>query len=184
MNIRKFNLILITLILVILTGCSSAPTEKASINSSTQTKKTTKNSSTEIRKTSKKSSASTKKATKPSSASAKKTKEYSKKHALTGKASWYGKKFHGRLTASGERYSVEKFTAAHKTLPFGTVVRVTNTITNKSVDVKINDRGPYIKGRIIDLSPTAFNQIARVKQGVIPVKVTIIDDSNTFRYKH
>ncbi|CAK2460105.1 rare lipoprotein A [Vibrio crassostreae] len=75
-------------------------------------------------------------------------------------------------------------TAAHKTLPFGTIVRVTNTDNNKSVDVKINDRGPYVKGRVIDLSHKAFAKIGNVKQGTVPVKIEIVDDSNSFRYKH
>ncbi|MFA0501582.1 septal ring lytic transglycosylase RlpA family protein, partial [Vibrio sp. 10N.222.46.A1] len=105
-------------------------------------------------------------------------------HALVGKASWYGDKFHGKLTASGETYNMNAYTAAHKTLPFGTIVRVTNTDNGKSVDVKINDRGPYVKGRVIDLSHKAFAQIGNVKQGTVPVKIEIVDDSNTFRYKH
>jgi rare lipoprotein A len=113
-----------------------------------------------------------------------KTKDYAKSHALSGQASWYGDKFHGKLTASGETYNKNAYTAAHKTLPFGTIVRVTNTANNKSVDVKINDRGPYVKGRVIDLSHKAFSQIGDVKKGVAPVKIEIIDDSNTFRYKH
>ncbi|MFA0508544.1 MULTISPECIES: septal ring lytic transglycosylase RlpA family protein [unclassified Vibrio] len=113
-----------------------------------------------------------------------KTKEYAKSHALVGVASWYGDKFHGKLTASGETYNKNAYTAAHKTLPFGTIVRVTNTANNKSVDVKINDRGPYVKGRVIDLSHKAFSQIGDVKKGVVKVKIEIIDDSNTFRYKH
>ncbi|MDH5877807.1 MULTISPECIES: septal ring lytic transglycosylase RlpA family protein [Vibrio] len=113
-----------------------------------------------------------------------KTKEYAESHALAGKASWYGDKFHERLTASGETYNMNANTAAHKTLPFGTIVRVTNTVNNKSVDVKINDRGPYVKGRVIDLSHKAFARIGNVKQGTVPVKIEIVDDSNTFRYKH
>ncbi len=76
------------------------------------------------------------------------------------------------------------YTAAHKTLAFGTIVRVTNTANSKSVDVKINDRGPYVKGRVIDLSHKAFSKIGNVKQGTVPVKIEIVDDSNTFRYKH
>lgn len=114
----------------------------------------------------------------------KKTEIYSAKHSLKGKASWYGKEFHGKLTASGEKYNIHRYTAAHKTLPFGTIVRVTNIKTGKSVEVKINDRGPFIKGRVIDLSPKAFKKIAAISQGVISVKIEIIDDSATFRYKH
>lgn len=76
------------------------------------------------------------------------------------------------------------YTAAHKTLPFGTVVRVINTANSKSVDVKINDRGPFVRGRVIDLSQKAFEQIGNTNQGVVPVRIEILDDSNTFRYKH
>jgi rare lipoprotein A len=76
------------------------------------------------------------------------------------------------------------YTAAHKTLPFGTIVRVTNTANGKTVDVKINDRGPFVKGRIIDLSRKSFEQIGDISKGIAPVKIEIIDDSNTFRYKH
>lgn len=113
-----------------------------------------------------------------------KTKNSANSHALIGQASWYGDRFHGKLTASGETYNMNAYTSAHKTLPFGTIVRVTNTANNKSVDVKINDRGPYVKGRVIDLSYQAFTQIGNIKKGTIPVKIEIIDDSNTFRYKH
>ncbi|GAL24417.1 rare lipoprotein A precursor [Vibrio variabilis] len=75
------------------------------------------------------------------------------------------------------------YTAAHKTLPFGTIVRVTNTNNGKSVDVKINDRGPFVKGRVIDLSRKSFEQIGNINTGTLPVKIDVIDDSNTFRYK-
>ena len=112
-----------------------------------------------------------------------KTAEYSINHQLTGKASWYGDKFHGKPTASGEIYSTKKLTAAHKTLPFGTIVRVTNTVNHKSVDVKINDRGPFAKGKVIDLSRSAFSKIGDTKQGILPVRIEILDDSNTFQYK-
>ncbi|MEZ9944312.1 septal ring lytic transglycosylase RlpA family protein, partial [Vibrio breoganii] len=69
-------------------------------------------------------------------------------------------------------------------LPEGAIVRVTNTENNKSVDVKINDRGPYVKGRVIDLSLVAFNKIGDSSKGLAPIKIDILDDSNTFRYKH
>src|SRR5690554_3124510 len=75
-----------------------------------------------------------------------------KEHAVVGKASWYGERFHGRLTASGEKYDMYAFTAAHKTLPFHTVVRVTDPKSRKSVVVRVTDRGPFSKGRVIDLS--------------------------------
>lgn len=79
--------------------------------------------------------------------------------AQAGMASWYGSKFHGRTTASGERYNMNALTAAHKSLPFGTKVKVTNQKNGKSVVVTINDRGPFVKGRAIDLSKAAHKKI-------------------------
>ena len=91
------------------------------------------------------------------------------------KASYYGKKHHGRKTASGEIFDMYKSTAAHKKLKFGTLVKVTSIATNKSVVVRINDRGPFIKGRDIDLSKSAFFKIAPKKYGgSIKVKLKII----------
>ncbi len=90
-----------------------------------------------------------------------------------GIASWYGGKFHGRKTASGEQYDMYKFTAAHKNLPFGTFVSVTNLGNGKSVVVKINDRGPFVKGRIIDLSYVAAKKIDL--HGIAKVKVEVIE---------
>ena len=95
--------------------------------------------------------------------------------AEQGKASFYADKYHGRTTASGERFSQQTATAAHLKLPFGTRVKVTNIANNKSVVVRINDRGPYIRGRIIDLSKAMFKKIADPKVGVIDVTVTVID---------
>ena len=79
--------------------------------------------------------------------------------AIEGVASWYGGKFHGRLTSSGEVFDTNEMTAAHRTLPFGTIVKVTNMDNGKSAMVKINDRGPFVDGRIIDLSRAAAEQI-------------------------
>jgi rare lipoprotein A len=76
-----------------------------------------------------------------------------------GTASWYGPGFHNRLTANGERYNMNAMTAAHRTLPFGTMVLVKNTTTGEMVSVRINDRGPYVKGRIIDLSRAAAQKL-------------------------
>lgn len=101
----------------------------------------------------------------------------SKSHHQQGKASWYGGAFHGRLTANGERYDIGKLTAAHKKLPFGTQVLVTNTHTQKSVVVKINDRGPFVDERIIDLSPAAFKQIGSLGKGVMSVKLTVLSEN-------
>ncbi|RLD48659.1 MAG: septal ring lytic transglycosylase RlpA family lipoprotein [Bacteroidetes bacterium] len=91
-----------------------------------------------------------------------------------GEASWYGPGFNGKKTASGEIFDMNKFTAAHRKLPFGTKVKVTNLNNNKSVIVRINDRGPYKKGRIIDLSRKAAIQIGLAKSGIAPVKIEIL----------
>ncbi len=92
-----------------------------------------------------------------------------------GKASWYGGFFHGRRAASGERYDMEEFTAAHKTLPFGTEVLVTRLDNSKSVLVRVTDRGPYIAGRIIDLSRAAAEAIGMIGQGVAKVRIDILN---------
>ncbi len=92
----------------------------------------------------------------------------------TGLASWYGHPYHGRAAANGEIYDMEKFTAAHRTLPFGTVVRVTNLGNGKSVDVRIIDRGPFVAGRIIDLSHAAAKTIEMIGPGVAQVRLDII----------
>lgn len=91
-----------------------------------------------------------------------------------GMASWYGRKFHMKKTSSGERFNMYKKTAAHRTLPFGTVVKVTNLENGKSVKVRINDRGPWKKGRIIDLSYAAAKKIGMVKSGVARVRIKVV----------
>ena len=91
-----------------------------------------------------------------------------------GYASYYADRFHGRRTANGERYHVKKLTAAHRHLPFGTLVRVTVLKTGASVKVRINDRGPFVKGRIIDLSRVAAENLGILRAGVAKVEVTII----------
>jgi rare lipoprotein A len=93
---------------------------------------------------------------------------------LQGLASWYGGKFHGRLTSSGEVFDTSKLTAAHRTLPFGTVVRVTNLDNGKAVIVTINDRGPFVEGRIIDLSMAAAEEIGSIGLGVARVSLQIV----------
>ena len=92
----------------------------------------------------------------------------------SGKASFYAMKFQLKKTASGELYDKAKKTAAHKKLPFGTIVIVTNTKNSKSVTVRINDRGPFVKGRIVDLSGSAFSSLANLAAGVIEVKIKVI----------
>ncbi|MES2954569.1 MAG: septal ring lytic transglycosylase RlpA family protein [Pseudomonadota bacterium] len=90
-----------------------------------------------------------------------------------GKASWYGPRFNGRRTASGERYNMHELTAAHKTLPFGTVVRVRSLVNGKEVDVRITDRGPFSRGRVIDLSRAAAEAIGMLGLGVKDVLLLV-----------
>jgi rare lipoprotein A len=91
-----------------------------------------------------------------------------------GKASWYGAPFHGRQASNGETYDMYKFTAAHRTLPFNTMVRVTNTTNGKSTTVRITDRGPFVDNRIIDLSYAAAKQIESIGPGVVTVQLEIL----------
>lgn len=93
----------------------------------------------------------------------------------TGKASFYANVHQSKKTASGEIYAHKLNTAAHKTLPFGTKVRVTNIENGKTVVVKINDRGPFVKGRILDLSRSAFSSVANTSSGIIKVKIEVIE---------
>ena len=88
-----------------------------------------------------------------------------------GLASWYGKDFHGRKTSSGEAYDMYGMTAAHKTLPLGTYVRVHNLSNSRSVDVRVNDRGPFVRGRVIDLTYTAASRIGMLGPGTAPVRI-------------
>lgn len=92
-----------------------------------------------------------------------------------GIASYYADKYQGRMTANGERFDQHKLTAAHKRLPFGVRVRVTNFANDKSVVVRINDRGPFVRGRIIDLSKVAFRRIANTRAGLAEVKIEVLD---------
>jgi rare lipoprotein A len=93
----------------------------------------------------------------------------------TGKASFYADKFEGVSTASGEKYRHNKLTGAHKTLPFGTKVRVTNLENNQTVEVTINDRGPYVEGRVIDLSKEAAEKLGFINKGLADVKLEVVD---------
>ena len=95
-------------------------------------------------------------------------------YQASGHAAWYGPGFHGRRTAAGERFDRNAFTAAHKTLPLNSYVRVTNLDNNESVIVKINDRGPHIRGRLIDLSQGAAKAL-RIRGGTAPVEITALD---------
>lgn len=93
----------------------------------------------------------------------------------SGEASYYADKFQGRQTANGEPYDKHKLTAAHRTLAFGTYVRVTNLSNDLSVIVRINDRGPFKRGRVIDLSYEAARRIDMLRQGVVDVSVEVLD---------
>jgi rare lipoprotein A len=93
---------------------------------------------------------------------------------VVGLASYYGEHFRGHLTASGERYDPDAFTAAHRTYPLGTRVRVTNLENGRRVTVRINDRGPYVQGRLIDLSVGAARQIGLARDGVVKVLIEVL----------
>lgn len=99
-------------------------------------------------------------------------------HALSGIASWYGEDFHGRRTSNREIYDMFEMTAAHKTLPFGTRVMVTNMTNGRSVPVRINDRGPFVGERIIDLSYAAARMIDMIGPGTAPVRLDIMSDGS------
>ncbi len=94
-----------------------------------------------------------------------------------GTASWYGDKFHGRRTASGERYNMHALTAAHRSLPFGTKVRVINLENNHRVIVTINDRGPFVKGRVIDVSKRAADMLGMRRAGVASVRIEVLQSA-------
>src|SRR5262245_1007289 len=96
-------------------------------------------------------------------------------HTETGQASWYGKAHHGERTASGERFDMRALTAAHRTLPFGTIVPVTDLRSGRSMKVRINERGPFRRERIIDLSYEAARKLGLVARGTARVKITVID---------
>jgi rare lipoprotein A len=95
-----------------------------------------------------------------------------------GVASYYADRFQGRKTASGARYEKTALTAAHKTLPLGTKVRVTNLKSGESVEVQINDRGPHIKGRVVDLSKAAARELGMTGLGLVKVQVEVIEAAN------
>jgi peptidoglycan lytic transglycosylase len=100
--------------------------------------------------------------------------EVQRRPGFEGKASWYGKEQHGGPTASGERYNMYALTAAHRTLPMNAHVRCTNLRNGKSVTVRINDRGPYGRGRVIDLSFAAAKQLDMLDAGVVPIHCEVL----------
>jgi rare lipoprotein A (peptidoglycan hydrolase) len=100
-------------------------------------------------------------------------------YSQSGIASWYGPGFHGKKTASGEVYDMHALTAAHSTLPLQTLVQVTNLMNRKSVLVRVNDRGPFVGERVIDLSFCAAQKLDMVKPGTAPISFTVIGPANT-----
>jgi rare lipoprotein A len=92
--------------------------------------------------------------------------------------SWYGVPYHGHRAANGEIYDMHKLTAAHRTLPFETVVRVTNLRNGRKTEVRINDRGPFVEGRVIDLSLSAAQQLDMVAAGVVPVRLEVVSGAD------
>ena len=100
-------------------------------------------------------------------------------------ASFYAEQYHGRKTSNGETFNMNDMTAAHKTLPFGTIVKVTNLSNGKSVQVRINDRGPFVAGREIDLSKEAARRLDMIGSGTANVRLTVVKlpDENTYRYQ-
>ena len=103
---------------------------------------------------------------------------YAQTYKQTGIASFYADKFEGRTTANGEKYRHSKLTAAHKTLPFGTILRVRNLENNKEVTVRVNDRGPFVEGRIIDLSKSAAKKLDFINKGIVKVEIVSVQDSD------
>ena len=97
-------------------------------------------------------------------------------HVQVGKASWYGRWHAGRLTANGERFNPQAMTCAHRSLPLGSVVRVTNVETGKDVALEVNDRGPYVKGRILDLSEGAARELGVGIKGLMLVRLEVLSE--------
>jgi rare lipoprotein A len=96
-------------------------------------------------------------------------------HTLQGVASWYGYPHHGRIMASGHRFNMYELTAAHRTLPIGTRIRVTNLLNGRSVTITITDRGPFVNNRVLDLSYAAAREIDMIGPGTAPVQLEIIE---------
>jgi len=100
---------------------------------------------------------------------------------MVGVASYYGKQYHGRKTASGERFNMHELTAAHRTLPFGTNLRVTNLANDRSVVVRVNDRGPFKRDRILDVSLEAARQLQMIAAGTARVRIEALNGAETRR---
>ena len=159
-NYIVFKFLFTTFLCLIINACSSAP-----------------------RYTSDESKSPIKSNIKTPSLSAK-NKYIKHRRVMKGVSSFYAEDFHGKLTANGEVYDMYGLTAAHKTLPLNTIVRVTNLLNNKSLILRINDRGPYVKGRILDCSYGAAKKLDFVKNGTTDVKVEVIEWGDNKYMKH
>ncbi len=158
-NIRqKIKKILLLSFIVIISNCTSAPRYHSSIIRNSEKTVETKNPPLLTK---------------------------GKQHTAIFTASYYGDKFHGKLASNGQVFDMHDYTAAHKTLAFGTILKVTYPVTKKSVTVRVTDRGPFVKGRDLDLSFGAASKIGLVKNGVGKVKVTVVKwgDGKTFHKK-
>ena len=148
----KNKIYLITLLLVFLCGCASSPrytTGPTNLSTKSEASKTSNNTS--------------------------KSNNIKHRKVMNGVSSFYAEDFHGKLTANGEVYDMYGLTAAHKTLPLNTVCRVTNLTNKKSLILRINDRGPYVKGRILDCSYGAAKKLDFIKQGTTNVKIEVME---------
>ena len=160
------NILILTAILI-LSGCTPAPRYKSG---------PVRSKPTVEKKSSNKNSKFDKKSKKKKSGKKNQKSEYNpKKKEYTGVSSYYGKAFHGKLTANGEVYDMYGLTAAHKTFPLNTICRVTNLANSKSLILRINDRGPYIDGRILDCSYGAAKKLDFLDDGLAEIKIEIIE---------
>jgi rare lipoprotein A (peptidoglycan hydrolase) len=156
---------------------TSVPSKSASSKSTVRRAKTKKSSVVSARSTHKKRRAGKKISSRPDSRYIW-LERAKNSEVLSGMASWYGGKAHGNATASGIAYDMYTFTAAHRTLPIGTIVKVTDQLSGRSVMVCINDRGPYVRGRIIDLSYAAAKRIDLNSRGIGKVALEVVGDEN------
>ncbi|MFA9500733.1 septal ring lytic transglycosylase RlpA family protein [Mannheimia sp. E30BD] len=179
MRLGKIVTLLLAGLLTFSSLNSLAATKNTKAKSSISTKKQT--ASKAIKKTAKTAKKVTAKAVKKETAAIKKQspknlhKQVTSKHFQTGVASYYANKFNGRRTANGEIFSNAKLTAAHKTLPFGTLIEVTNIRNGRSVIVRVNDRGPYAHARVVDLSSAAAKKIGMHHSGIAKVKIAVVN---------
>ena len=167
------NKIFYSFICLVIFSCVASPRYSANPN----TKSSSSKKSKAVTNTSKSSSNSNRRYSSKSNSKI-------RNDVITGISSWYGPNFHGKLTANGEVFDQYGVTAAHKTLPLGTVARVTNLDNNKSVILRINDRGPYVGDRILDCSYGAAKKLGFIAQGTTKVRIELIEVGDNKYMKH